>query len=506
MDILSRFPPEVFLLVFSCFEDLETAYNLVTASPAATKLFECHGASIVEHLVSTTLPYVFQPLARSVAVLRTASPDRLPYSSDAYDQQFIASKVGNRVLADLMDATPEPRRILVWAARIARFEHAILARLLRAVHRIGLLPETFHPTCTTYGSASDVQYYTALSYPGCPSRVRQPHAAWAPSWVERFRVRRALWRLATVLSMPACRIQMKQIAWSGVWPPPDFPGHPFISTVTVGIDASEEYQRLLLPSVWRTMQSHERQELASVYSCLRTIFRASPLDFVCKPPRPIQAAADNNDDGTDPMDEGNDQDDIDAEEEKFETIRKAGFATVDALIADTPTWTESRPAPRDDELGCVWHQDSVSVYSMNPGLAFYLSMTGAGLTATPLSDVSSQLRIIRRFGLAIWDMRRLVGLEMAYPDASIALVAMRAATIEPDTELDLMRLRMRLTASEVADNWREIVLGDDPFGPGPGDTDFPEQPPRTKTRDEASSPPQRFYRRDPRPARRPEET
>ena len=143
---------------------------------------------------------------------------------------------------------------------------------------------------------------------------------------------------------------------------------------------------------------------------------------------------------------------------------------------------------------------------MNPGLAFYLSMTGAGLTATPLSDVSSQLRIIRRFGLAIWDMRRLVGLEMAYPDASIALVAMRAATIEPDTELDLMRLRMRLTASEVADNWREIVLGDDPFGPGPGDTDFPEQPPRTKTRDEASSPPQRFYRRDPRPARRPEET
>jgi len=278
MDILSRLPPELLIEVLKSLTSLQSVLSLLHASPAVARFFRAHGAVVAESLIKTTLPPVLQPLARSLCVLRTASPDRLPFGTDAYHQQFVVGRVGDRVLADLLDATPNPRSVVTWARRISRLERAVIDRLCRTSEIVA---------SRRSGSPEDP---LAVSYPTTSLLLTEKPSSpeWTTSSKDPFRVRRALWRIATVLAMPPARIQMKQLAWAGsadlLFQHPraghNREGAPF------GIaPLYDECQRLILPCVWRAMPAWERHENACVYACLRLMLGRSPLggDDPCAP-------------------------------------------------------------------------------------------------------------------------------------------------------------------------------------------------------------------------------
>ncbi|KAK1762883.1 hypothetical protein QBC33DRAFT_599405 [Phialemonium atrogriseum] len=443
-DVLSKLPPEILVMVFEFCPTLQCAHNLIHASPAAARAFAHHGGAIAESLVTSTLPPVLRPLARSVAVLRTASPDRLPFSADAYEQQFVAGRVGDRVLADLLDTTSSPRRVLAWAARVSGLERAVLARLLRDAHLA--TPYRLRDPSFRYRAESP-----HLQFPAGVPLIARPRAV-SPS--ERLRVRRALWRLATVFAMPPARIAMKELAWgsgsgsgSGSTSTPRTPGSDpstnnsnnnpadafrwgsWGSAAADSLNPDYEYQRLLLPPVWRGMPAFERQELACVYGCLRDLLGgASPLLMLGRPAAGAGASRilGNYYDYEHDHDYYDDYDDLEHDHDHD-----------DRAIA------EDEAEAGEAEAG--------EAYAVNRGLAMYLSFLATGANPpSPLRRLGiSDFRVFRHLGVGIWDAARLV-------DLGLCLAS--AATGDDDDDGDDAGGGGNVTMDQVMYTWRSVLL------------------------------------------------
>lgn len=425
-DVLSKLPPEMLVMVFEFCPTLQCAHNLIHASPAAARAFAHHGGAITESLVTSTLPPVLRPLARSVAVLRTASPDRLPYSADAYEQQFVAGRVGDRVLADLLDTTSSPRRVLAWAARVSRLERAVLARLLRDARLA--TPYRLRDPSFRYRAESP-----HLQFPAGVPLLAPPRAV---STSERLRVRRALWRLATVFAMPPARIAMKELTWgsgssSGSTSTPRTRGSDpstnnnpadgfrwgsWGSAAADSLNPDHEYQRLLLPPVWRGMPAFERQELACVYACLRDLLGgASPLLTLGRP---------------------------------------AAGAGASRILGDYNDYDHDHDHDHDDRAIAEDEAEAGEAYAVNRGLAMYLSFLATGANpGSPLRSLGiSDFRVFRRLGVGIWDAARLVGLGLCL--ASPAAGDDAAA----DDDDDDAGGGGNVTMDQVMYTWRSVLL------------------------------------------------
>lgn len=266
-DILSRMPKVALLMVLKSCASLQNLLSLLHASPAASRLFHERDGEIVESLIRTTLPPELQPIARSVSVLRTADVDHLPFSDYSYKQVFVVGEVGDRVLGYVLAARSNPRMVLAWAHRIARLELAVLQQLILFSMRF-----LFEDPNVSFDVFMRTPRKPLLFNPA--GNFNMPFADWKFFYGEPYRVRGALWRIASALAMSPNRILMERVSLDPLWDCVIF--HQALNSQFLDAIA-KECQGVLLPGTLKSMTANEHRELSCVYACLRLMLGRCPL-------------------------------------------------------------------------------------------------------------------------------------------------------------------------------------------------------------------------------------
>lgn len=185
----SRLPLELLLEILQDMPDLPSLYRFICTSTKVNKAFEYDAVRILEKTIDRSIPH-FKHLARIIAIMGSfqigIGTDMRP-SSDVNLYSIIAklhSLQSNALTTaarsfDFAVNTPGPRYLLLTAYRIEHLSHMCFVSFLQNIHE--LVFRESEPTSKSKSFRPGVYF--------------SPTAWWSPSWVERFRVERALWKL-----------------------------------------------------------------------------------------------------------------------------------------------------------------------------------------------------------------------------------------------------------------------------------------------------------------------
>lgn len=188
-DLFQLLPAPILLMVIKSMPDLQSLYLLVQASTIAAGIFEDCPSEIVETVLSH-LPEELRQIIYAVAIALTdssthfdAADDSLPTDYDLLLQVSIGEKSGIPLPSGVSAST------VSGLLRLACRMHQIAATFPRAyIDRVNSLKPShlLNPKdCLFNGPSGD--------YP--EGRRDTPQQTGPASWVEQYRVVRALWRL-----------------------------------------------------------------------------------------------------------------------------------------------------------------------------------------------------------------------------------------------------------------------------------------------------------------------
>lgn len=243
MDPFILAPVELVLEIFKLLKTLPCAYNLVCSSPGASRVFASYGSEIIESIMAGGERHEFDDHARILASLIAAASSeearahlRLPETIADFTRVIIegwvewryacsraeviahapvhvphcwplgGNKEENRLdrfgtLHRCMNDTEGPRRAVMWAERVRKLEHAILSELIARTEAMRFsLPTDDDPPF----------YYHPDLQPGRPVVHK---VDLIPSWLEGFRVRRALWLYIINTNLPRLYHGAGQPSW-----------------------------------------------------------------------------------------------------------------------------------------------------------------------------------------------------------------------------------------------------------------------------------------------------
>ncbi|KAJ9234592.1 hypothetical protein DTO169E5_6543 [Paecilomyces variotii] len=186
----AHLPPEVLLIILRNVPDLPSLYRFICASAQANAVFKIDAPHILDKVIKRSIPD-FQPLARMISLLGSLDI-RIGFNSRRLSETV--TKYGALPKDLLTKAAPSlsfitgtsgPRYVLLTAYRIEHLRHVCFTTLLQNIH------ELIFVSPVDGRNFSDVHTLKQFR----PGVFFKPVAWWSPSWVERFRIERALWRL-----------------------------------------------------------------------------------------------------------------------------------------------------------------------------------------------------------------------------------------------------------------------------------------------------------------------
>lgn len=192
-------PNEPMSLILDQVPDLPTLHALICTSKIWLSLFELKPTELIETVIKRSLPPETQAFPRWVAIIGSLStPNSIynPYGFCPVDLESFA-QLYDRVHDDTnayhvpeispqLGWTAATREVLAAASRIQRLEDICLVALLHNITDMRL----------SYPNKRNFEFDSHTA----PTKVTDeieftPTANWAPSWVERQRVRLALWQM-----------------------------------------------------------------------------------------------------------------------------------------------------------------------------------------------------------------------------------------------------------------------------------------------------------------------
>lgn len=178
----SRLPLEVLIIILQHAPDLPSIYKFICASARVKEAFEIDSANILDGAIERSIPE-FKHLARIVAIFGSFSSSTKPtYDEFLREFQELPKDVLTTAPASFAFPTRKPgfRYLLLTAYRIETLRHICFITLLENIHELmwSMPPKSGR---SLKRSRAGVFFQGAAWYP--------------PSWVERVRVERALWKL-----------------------------------------------------------------------------------------------------------------------------------------------------------------------------------------------------------------------------------------------------------------------------------------------------------------------
>ncbi|KAJ9195399.1 hypothetical protein DTO021D3_8369 [Paecilomyces variotii] len=186
----AHLPPEVLRIILRNVPDLPSLYRFICASAQANAVFKMDAPHILDKVIKRSIPD-FQPLARMISLLGSLDI-RIGFNSRRLSETV--TRYGALPKDLLTKAAPSlsfitgtsgPRYVLLTAYRIEHLRHICFTTLLQNIH------ELIFVSPVDGRNFSDVHTLKQFR----PGVFFKPVAWWSPSWVERFRIERALWRL-----------------------------------------------------------------------------------------------------------------------------------------------------------------------------------------------------------------------------------------------------------------------------------------------------------------------
>ena len=355
---------ELMLMVLESITDLPTLYNLVCASPSAKLWFDKNAIKITNKLVDNTIPEEFHDYVRWISITGSISSTSSPFAASNIDRflsQYNAivsteNQFDNTaVLHPGLIYTPGPRKVLLAATRVQRLEDACLHHMLSRLHELA----PGHPDGPM--GATGVDHLIRL-----PQESFKPFAAWAPSWVERFRVQEGLWQIldgassSAIPGMPSQGIhRVNRGAWSRVLQPDH--AEALVGDVQRGYQRGDGYD-----SVDDTLRELLGCHLTSMLAGLVT-----------------------------------------------EPVRNQALNNLSAACASVPADYYDEQQPVEGEEGDMDGQSRRHATMHNYATSFYVTRYRWLPTSGPLNRQG--LRALSLLGVSIWDTRRLVALGLALP-------------------------------------------------------------------------------------------
>lgn len=455
---MESIPPEILLMIMEVMPDLASLYNIICASPCAAAIFDRNPTRYINQIIQDSLPYELRPYPRWIAVIASLGSDASPYYTE---QGTPAGFIGRYrefqnhsdflyVFPELDEAeplvrelagTPGPRSVLVAAHRIQQLENICLASMLARLHEVepgrprqGKRPEEPRPE----------HFILELE------ELCGPQALRAPSWVERIRVREALWQIMTscysrmVPGMPRegisrenreewCAIlgtmdPLDRDAIAGAWNRGYQRGDPFDCVYYTLWDVLGcSPMRLFTGLATQTEVRHAQDQVREVLS--------ESLGFVANwndaEPQPVEAVYCEGeaqplivDDDADSevqealSDAADDDGDVDMQEVQSDITDDDGDVEMQPADDNDAEPQPSNAVERDE--GDVFGQSSRHIRCANYGTWFFILNYCRSETSGPVHR--QHLLPISCLGLSVWDTRRLLTLGLAqlpdggYPD------------------------------------------------------------------------------------------
>ncbi|PCH01099.1 Hypothetical protein PENO1_044820 [Penicillium occitanis (nom. inval.)] len=198
-----RLPLEVLIIILRQAPDLSSIYNFTHASAKASAAFEIDPVHILDDTIEHSIPD-FKHLARMVAILGALNVPPPYNTQNSCERPTFETLVNNFRSFDedvlttapssswaFIAGTPGPRYLLSIAERIHTLQYLCLATLLVDIHEL-----IFPIHNSGEGRYNNPRGWNQRKdrYSG-PGITFEPAAWWSPSYVERYRVERALWKL-----------------------------------------------------------------------------------------------------------------------------------------------------------------------------------------------------------------------------------------------------------------------------------------------------------------------
>lgn len=176
------------MMILQQAPDLSSIYALICASSRANAAFEIDSARILDAAIERSIPE-FKHLTCMIAIMGSFSSSSPPtfkelvvkYKSRPRDEPKKAYAAG----------TQGPRYLVLTAYRIEILQNLCLVTLL----------QKFHDEVWSHERVKKFQSRTGLSLAPC---------SWSPSWTERRRVVRALWKLMIYWNIHAIRQDLRE--------------------------------------------------------------------------------------------------------------------------------------------------------------------------------------------------------------------------------------------------------------------------------------------------------
>ncbi|SPO07358.1 uncharacterized protein DNG_10052 [Cephalotrichum gorgonifer] len=359
-------PIEIVLTIMEEVPDLPTLYALICASPQAADLFNKYSVHILNFLIPRSMPKELQDFARWIAVVGSLKTPNGPYATEDPTLENFTIKYrkdnGRRAQRErlIRDLTPTkgPRHVLLAAHRIQRLERVCLARMLDLLHEL----EPSYPHGPTVKLDEESQSDNLFEQP--PESFR-PSASWAPSWIERFRVQRALWQIMVgsyasfIPGLPEAGVSREnREAWHDIF-------NPYKPLEFVVGRWSMGYQR------------------GDVYDCVHDTLH----DLLgCSPTKLFTGRASESE--------------VEHVQSQLSKISPKG-------------WEHDEPQPVETEEGDIMGQSRRHIDCAGYGTRFYVLEYRGAVSSGPLKR--SDFRAVSRLGLAVWDTERMLQLGLAQP-------------------------------------------------------------------------------------------
>lgn len=224
-----QLPVEILLEIAFYIPDVASLYGLYQASGTFAIIFDQYGSEILEGVTNNGTtgqgrpPYYLGELIRLVILLRTMSLDTSSLnpsnSIETFLNQHLRASASSAACRPIPRCTPRTvlRSILLTAAKVAQLTSACLATnmrrclTLRPLHPKNRDRPRAHQFC-----GANPEY---LTWEG---EAYTPHSSGPPSWLERARATRAFWTVQLYLDLIRTFSRGKSVSYSidGHWQTP----------------------------------------------------------------------------------------------------------------------------------------------------------------------------------------------------------------------------------------------------------------------------------------------
>lgn len=372
----SRLSPELLIIILRHVPDLPSLYKLICASAKANAAFEIDPSRILDQVVERSIPG-FKHLARMVAILGSLSTQISPHehSENPPSRPTFETLVNKykQLPEDVLTlappsfafaaGTPGPRYLLLTAYRIENLRHICIVTLLQNIHEY-LFSSPMNGKTEKEPGRTLKQFRPGVSF--------KPAAWWSPSWVERFRVERALWKLIIYWNIRAIDPDLAT----------DDPGFHQYNARLRHISSSIGPEMPERPASY----SHEPEEMSCISVAVQEFLDCESLELFTTFYNQVQKSQ----------------------------IRKAWSKSC-AVLEETINWNFEEPKPLSSWEAIYWGQWRDAAFRLNSlQRSSYWSSWHLCVSHSKLKLKNRDIHFPDYLGLCLWDCKRLVYLGLAH--------------------------------------------------------------------------------------------